>query len=529
MSFGFITASGKNVKVSEEALKKAKDIFGNLDGDDELVENSSKLDSSKSGDATPVRPSAKRFCLSRNKFKPPAFVSPMPSGNEPSTSSTYRKLPPLSVPPLRENSALNTPKTPVRTSTPENLVSGRSYSKGLTPIKLLTPYCRNWRLCVKVTEIEGIRRFRGMEVFSFLAADEGGVEVRVTAFNDLASKTAALITAGEITVCTDQPLIASPRVCFLFVKIKNIAKYLDAEIDLIGVIREVGEIRQVSSKIGDLLRRDLEVVDDTGYSINLLLWGDRTNKFEKSATRVIAVKKAYVRDYQGTIMVTTVTFSKIVIDPDLIETRSLSSWYTANKEMQFTPVSTRCFETFEDHHWIREVRQSNGLQYFSIVALVTNINLDSAVYKGCEKCRKKLLEHDGELRCARCNVTSNDYQFFYSINLEVCDFTGSRYISIFDKCAEKLIEEPANEVAKYMKYDYDKYSLYFKRLLFRKYIFRISTRSPEVPSTTPVVINKDRQRRNEDRWLVVDFAKLPYNLYITYLNKCLNTHTATQE
>lgn len=61
----------------------------------------------------------------------------------------------------------------------------------------------------------------------------------------------------------------------------------------------MGEIRQVSSKIGDLLRRDLEVVDDTGYSINLLLWGDRTNKFEKSATRVIAVKKAYVRDYQG--------------------------------------------------------------------------------------------------------------------------------------------------------------------------------------------------------------------------------------
>lgn len=35
------------MKVSEEALKKAKDIFGNLDGDDELVENSSKLDSSK--------------------------------------------------------------------------------------------------------------------------------------------------------------------------------------------------------------------------------------------------------------------------------------------------------------------------------------------------------------------------------------------------------------------------------------------------------------------------------------------------
>lgn len=34
-----------------------------------------------SGDATPVRPSAKRFCLSRNKFKPPAFVSPMPSGS----------------------------------------------------------------------------------------------------------------------------------------------------------------------------------------------------------------------------------------------------------------------------------------------------------------------------------------------------------------------------------------------------------------------------------------------------------------
>lgn len=559
MSFGFVTASGKNVKVSKEALQKAKDFLGKLNTDDGSSADSCISPLLSHSDATtPLRSSSKRFCLGRGQFKPSAFVSPLSRSNSPSTSTSCRKTPNGGVAsPLRETSSLNTPETSSASSTPIS-ASIRSNAKSVTPIKLLTPYCRNWRLCVKVSEIEGTRCFRGMEIFSFLAADSSGIEVRVTAFNDLVHKTAATVSVGkmyyitkaslkpvnkrfggnnidtevivrpdtEIIPCTDQPSIASPKIRFVFVRLKNIMNFLDREIDLIGIIHEVGEVRQTATKNSEVMqRRDVEIVDDTGYSVSLLLWGDRAAEFCSSVSQIIAVKRAFARTYQGVMTVTTMSSSKIVVDPDLAETRSLSSWYRAHKNDQFSPVSARCFLTFEEQKWIRDVKYTGTPQYFSIVALILNINSESATYKGCKKCRKKLVQFEGAYRCTKCGATSSDFKFFYSLNLEVCDFTGSRNISVFNDCAEKLLKEPADEVAKFINYNYDRYRSYFKKVLFKKYLFRITARAQENIPITSITNTKDHSLPAPIRWSLLDFAEVPYDAYLNYLRKCLESHS----
>uniref|UniRef100_A0A0N5AUI1 Replication protein A 70 kDa DNA-binding subunit n=1 Tax=Syphacia muris TaxID=451379 RepID=A0A0N5AUI1_9BILA len=564
MNFGFLTASGKSVKVSEEALKRAKDIFGNLESENETVVKREADAASNIDASTPTRPLvAKRFCSANRQFKSPVFISSVtkdistrnhlldafPSAEcskslETSPQTFFNSATGAS---FKETPNSNKTYSPAVTlSTPTR---NRKNCKTATPVKLLTPYCRNWRLCVRVTELEGARRYRETDVFSFLAVDDSGVEVRITAFNELAQKIAKQIEEGkmyyiskalvkpinarfgrnnidteivvrpetEIALCTDAPLISSPKVRFCFVKLKNVENFLDHEIDLIGVIREISEIREIVNKNGEMIeRRDLEIVDDTGYVITVLLWGERARTFKCSVSQIIAIKRAFVREYQGFISLTTTNSSKVVIDPDLAETRSLSHWYRNNKNGEFSLVSTKWFLNFDVHKWIGEVNEKNVSENFSIVAMILNVTFHNATYKGCEKCRKKVAEIEGRYRCNKCSVVSDDFKYFYSLNLEVCDFTGTHKINVFNDIAERLLGETADEVAKYVKYDYDRYCSYFRKLFFKKYVFRIGIRTHEG------IVLTNKIDSSQVNWLVLDFSEISYDLYVPYLEKCLS-------
>lgn len=57
--------------------------------------------------------------------------------------------------------------------------------------------------------------------------------------------------------------------------------------------------------------------------------------------------------------------------------------------------------------------------------------------------------------------------------MELFDFTGTVRVTAFDDCAQKLIGEQADEVAKFLKFDSERYQSFFKSVLFKPYMFRI--------------------------------------------------------
>ncbi|VBB28391.1 unnamed protein product [Acanthocheilonema viteae] len=515
MSIGFVTASGKGVTVSEKALQKARHFF-------ELLDN----DGNDSFIRTTAGNTDKAHCSNVENGDSVLLTSPLSATRQNSKriSSTFKS-------PVIKNPRLD-----------NDSVCGESGN--VTPIKLLTPYCKNWRLCIKM------RCVRGQQIFSFLAVDDGGVEIRVSAFGDTAYKTAALISPeqmyyitrasvkmvsrrysrkehdmeivlrpdSEITKCMDRPHILSPKVNFEFVRIHNLQSFIDTEIDVLGTVISVGEMKQLKSRTGEeLQKREIQIVDDSGYYVTISLWGHKAKIFpSEQYQHVLAAKGLLVRCFQGTISLVSMTSSKLLHDPHFPEADALQVWYNENKDKTFKPASVNQVSSFHEHRWIKELKSSLNGHFFNLTAMISSIFTENAVYKGCLTCKKKLLvEKDGDLYiCSKCGI-SNEYKYYYTLHMELFDFTGTVYVTAFDDCAQKLVGEQADEVAKFLKFDNERYQLSFKSVLFKPYMFRVGAqrRGSSDQSAAPT------KTKEVYFWSIKDLIPMPFDSYCTFLQR----------
>lgn len=101
-------------------------------------------------------------------------------------------------------------------------------------------------------------------------------------------------------------------------------------IDLIAVVQEVQEVRQIQMKsTGEFKdRRQVTFVDDTGVSIMATLWGELGGAADLQVGQVVAVKGAKVSDYGGKSLNLGSGHSQLRLDPD-DEPRchELQRWY----------------------------------------------------------------------------------------------------------------------------------------------------------------------------------------------------------
>ncbi|KAK6101872.1 Replication factor-A C terminal domain family protein [Brugia pahangi] len=541
MSIGFVTASGKDITVSEKALQKARHLFELLDDDDDN-NDSIRATIGNSGNArcssvenSALRRNSKRISLT---FKSPLVKNPRLDNV--SCSSIFNS-------PVKKISTVSEQLTPTK---PKNSVCGKVGN--VTPIKLLTPYCKNWRLCIKVISVDEITCIRGQRIFAFQAVDDGGVEIRVCAFGDIAHRTAALICPeqmyyithasvkmankrysrnqhdmevvlrpdSEVTKCTDRPQILSPKVNFEFVRIHNLQSFIDTEIDVLGTVIHIGEMKQLKSKTGeDLQKREIQIVDDSGYYVTVNLWGQKAKIFpSEQYQHVLAVKGLLVRCFQGTISLVSMTSTKLLHDPHFPEADALQSWYSKNKDKAFKSASVNQVSSFKEHRWIKQLKLSVDGHFFNLTAMISSIFIENAVYKGCLTCKKKLLvEKDGDLYiCSKCGIC-NEYKYYYTLHMELFDFTGTVHVTAFDDCAQKLIGEQADEVAKLLIFDRDRYQSSFKSVLFKPYMFRLGAqRRGNTDCSTASAKTKQVYF-----WSVKDVITMPFDSYCTFLERTI--------
>lgn len=94
--------------------------------------------------------------------------------------------------------------------------------------------------------------------------------------------------------------------------------------------------------------------------------------------------------------------------------------------------------------------------------------------------------------------------------MELFDFTGTVRVTAFDECAQKLIGEQADEVAKFLKFDSERYQSFFKSVLFKPYMFRIGAQKNDY-STTPT------KTEQVYFWSMKDLIPMPFDSYCTFL------------
>ena len=395
----------------------------------------------------------------------------------------------------------------------------------LYPIEALSPYAHRWTIKARVTHKTDIKTWHNKNgegrLFSVNLLDESG-EIRATAFSStneqfetlyetlqdgnvyyisspcqvkIARKQFSQLNNDyELTFerdtrverCDDTDSV--PQVRYNFTSIGDLGTVeKDTTIDTIGILKEVGELSQITSKTTSKPydKRDLTLVDSTLHSVRLTIWGNSATTFDAPVESVIAFKGVKVSDFGGRSL-SLLSSGSMSFNPDIDDAHKLKGWYDASgRNDDYTShaalgpgTSTRR----EAYKTIADVKDENlGMSeapdFFSLRATVVFIKQDNISYPACRNpdCNKKVVETDPDVwRCERCDRTWDAPSWRYVMSLNVADHTGQLWLNAFDADARVLLSKSADEVQKIREGDDPRaQQAVFDEANCRSYVFRL--------------------------------------------------------
>ncbi|KAL2167864.1 hypothetical protein VTG60DRAFT_693 [Thermothelomyces hinnuleus] len=399
--------------------------------------------------------------------------------------------------------------------------SGGHAASTIYPIEAISPYANKWTIKVRVTSKSDIRTWHKThsegKLFSVNLLDETG-EIRATAFNQEVDQFYDLLQEGSVyyisTPCkvqlakkqfsnlaNDYELMLEsgtvieraddqssvPQVRFNFCTIQELQGVeKDATVDVIGVLKEVNELEQITSKTTQKPydKRELTLVDDTGYSVRVTIWGKTAREFDASPESVIACKGTRVSDFGGRSL-SLLSSGTMAIDPDIPEAHKLKGWYEAQgrnntfaTHSNLSSVGTATGRK-DDTKWIAQIKNENlgvdKTDYFTVKGTIVHMRQENFAYPACpsESCNKKVTDMgDGTWRCEKCNITHDRPQYRYIMSVCISDHTGNVWISCFDEQARLIMGKTADEMMELREQDQAAFEAAFDAANCRKMSFR---------------------------------------------------------
>ena len=366
------------------------------------------------------------------------------------------------------------------------------------PIEALSPYSHKWTIKARCTNVSDIKTWHNKngegKLFSVNLLDDSG-EIRATGFNEQCDVLYGLFQENsvyyisspcrvqiakkqfsnlnndyELTFERDTQVEKAeeqdgvPQVRFNFTGIADLQDVQkDTTVDVVGVLKEVGETSQITSKATGKPydKRELTLVDQTGYSVRLTVWGKTAAGLDAPPDSVVAFKGVKVSDFGGRSL-SLLSSGSMTIDPDIDEAHRLRGWYDAQGRS----------DTFESHANLQgaSVGQAGGRRdefktiaqvkeeqlgmneeadFFSVRASIMFIKQESFAYPAClsEKCNKKVTETSpGEWTCEKCNVTHPKPEYRYVMSINVSDHTGQIWLSAFNETGALIMGKSADEL-----------------------------------------------------------------------------------
>lgn len=254
-----------------------------------------------------------------------------------------------------------------------------------------------------------------------------------------------------------------PQVRFNFTTIGDLQSVeKDTTIDVIGVLKEVGQTSQITSKTTNKPydKRDLTLVDNTGFSVRLTVWGNLATNFNTLPESVVAFKGVKVSDFGGRSL-SLLSSGTFTVDPDIEEAHRLKGWYDAQgrSDTFASHASMSDGATFgggkiEQYKTIAQIREeqlgmSEAADFFSLKATIIYIKQDNVSYPACPSpdCNKKVSELDpGQWRCEKCDKTYPKPEYRYIMLINVSDHTGQLWLNCFDEVGRLIMGTTADEL-----------------------------------------------------------------------------------
>jgi replication factor A1 len=399
---------------------------------------------------------------------------------------------------------------------------GAHGSNTIHPIESLSMYSHKWTIKARVTAKSDMKTWHKPsgegKLFNVTLLDESG-EIRATAFNDQADQYWDVLNEGtvyyisspckvqmakkqfnntnndyelvferdtHVEKCEDQSNV--PQIRYNFVNIQELQDVeKDATVDVIGVLKEVQEVSQIVSKTTQkpFDKRELVLVDDTGFQVRATIWGKTATAFDAPAESIVAFKGMRVGDFGGRSL-SLLSSGSMSVDPDVPEAHRLKGWYDASgRNDNFASHNNLTgmggSGRKEDLKCIAQVKAENlGLEqteYFTVKATIVHLKQDSFSYPACESegCNKKVIDMgDGTWRCEKCDITRDKPRYRYVMSCSVNDHTGQMWISLFDDTARTIMHgKSADELMALRDEDDSRVAAEFDAANCRKYAFRV--------------------------------------------------------
>ena len=366
------------------------------------------------------------------------------------------------------------------------------------PIEALSPYAHKWTIKARCTHKGDIKTWHNKngegKLFSVNFLDDSG-EIRATGFNDAVDQWYEVLQEGnvyyvsspcrvqlakkqfsnvnndyELTFERDtviekaEDMDGVPQVRYNFTTISDLQSVeKDSTIDCIGVLQDVGEVSEIVSKTTSkpYSKRELTLVDNTGYNVRLTVWGKTAESFEATPESVVAFKGVKVSDFGGRSL-SLLSSGSMNVDPDIDEAYKLKGWYDGTGRTEQFQSHANTMSTAgatsggnrDSTKTIVQVREEdlgmgNDTDWFSIKATIIFVKSDNFAYPACktEGCNKKVVEIDmGQWRCEKCDKTWDAPEYRYILSVNVSDHTGQMWLSCFNEVGVQIMGMTANEI-----------------------------------------------------------------------------------
>ncbi|XP_050420313.1 replication protein A 70 kDa DNA-binding subunit [Adelges cooleyi] len=394
-------------------------------------------------------------------------------------------------------------------------------TSNIHPINSLSPYQNKWTIRARVMSKSAIRTWTNQrgdgKLFSMDLVDEQG-EIRATAFNNECDKfydmvevnKVYFITRGvvktankkytnlnndyELTLsgetqiypCHDFDDSQMPAMKFNFVPLNLVKDYdVDSMVDIVGVCQHSTDMVNLVSKTTkkELKKRDITLVDQSLSSVTVTLWDNLAEDFDGSLQPVIAIKGSKIREFMGSKSLSLMGSTIMQVNPDIEDAHRLRGWFDAlPSTVEFNSISARSesgsnsqFHTIKSSQ-LAQLGGGDKADYFSMYAYLVFVKSDSALYKACPKpdCQKKVIDkNDGTYRCEKCNDESENFKYRLLLSAQLCDTTGSQWVTMFQEAGEGLLGVTTSEIGKLYEDSKEDYSDIFQKQMFKMFETRV--------------------------------------------------------
>ena len=366
------------------------------------------------------------------------------------------------------------------------------------PIEALSPYAHKWTIKARCSHKGDVKTWHNKngegKLFSVNFLDDSG-EIRATGFNDAVDQWYEVLQEGgvyyvsnpckvqlakkqfsnlnhayELTFEKDTVVEKAedtegvPEVTFNFTSLADLQTVeKDSTIDCIGVLQDVGEVSEITSKTSGkpFSKRELSLVDNTGFNVRLTIWGKTAQSFDSSPESVLAFKGVKVSDFGGRSL-SLLSSGSMAVDPDIDEAHKLKGWFDGggrndNFQSHQNTMSVAGATSGGGRDVYKTVAQirDEGLgmneeyDYFNIKGTIIYVKSENNAYPACstEGCNKKVVEaEEGQWRCEKCNTTWEKPSYRYTLSINVADHTGQIWVTCFNETGLQIMGMSADDL-----------------------------------------------------------------------------------